>query len=188
MIPAPVSATPIKRHVAMIIYPGCVMLDACGPMEVFEFANHYFALTGNLADSEKAYSMSFIADKSGPVVTSSGLKLVADFGYDTVDKDIDTLIIAGAPQLLDIQKDVRLCAFLNTMLPKVRRMVSICTGARLRWRKAGYSGGAGRPPIGCILITYIPNMKILTLKPTKFTSAMAMFTPPVALRPVWIWR
>jgi transcriptional regulator GlxA family with amidase domain len=122
-------ATLQKRHIAMVIYPGCVMLDACGPMEVFSFTNHALELFGKISESEPVYSMSFIAEQRGPVASSSGLKLFADYGFEDVDIDIDTLMIAGAPKILEVMKDVRLLHFLQTMLPRVRRMVSICTGA-----------------------------------------------------------
>lgn len=129
MTPANKTINLPHRHIAMIIYPGCVMVDACGPLEVFSFANHALQIYGILKESEQTYSMSFIAEKRGPVMTSSGIKLFADFGYDDVDENIDTLMIAGAPRLLAVMKDQRLIDFIKGMVPKVRRMVSICTGA-----------------------------------------------------------
>ena len=131
MIPVTHNAVNIPhRHIAMIIYPGCVMLDACGPMEVFNFANMTLQLFGQLPRSEPVtYFMSFIAAERGSVKTDSGLKLVADYGFDDVDFPIDTLLIAGATQLVEALNDTRMHEFLRMMLPKVRRMASICTGA-----------------------------------------------------------
>jgi transcriptional regulator GlxA family with amidase domain len=117
------------RHVGMIIYPGCVMLDACGPMEVFSFANMTLQIMGLLNQTEQSYFMSFIAEQRGPVITSSGIKLHADYGFDDLDTPVDTLMIAGAPRLLDVMKDNKMCGFLKAMLPNVRRLASICTGA-----------------------------------------------------------
>lgn len=124
----PQKIIPVRR-VAMVIFPGCVMLDACGPMEVFSFANITLQMFGLIAATEVSYVMSFIAEKSGPVVTSSGIKLHADFGFNEIKEPIDTLMIAGAPQLLEVMKDEKMCAFLKKMLPNVRRLASICTGA-----------------------------------------------------------
>ena len=129
MVPVKKASNIPHRHVAMIVFPGCVMLDACGPMEVFSFANHALYLFGRISESEQAYSMSVIAEQRGLVKSSSGVSIFADHGYDDIDIDIDTLIIAGAPRILDVMKDDLLCRFLKKMMPKVRRMASICTGA-----------------------------------------------------------
>ncbi len=130
MIPITTEATNLThRHVGMIIFPGCVMLDACGPMEVFSFANDALEMLGIIKSSEKAYTMSFIAEQRGYVQTSSGLKLLADYGFDEIGDNIDTLMIAGMNRVLDVFKDVKLIEFLKIMASKTRRMVSICTGA-----------------------------------------------------------
>lgn len=117
------------RKIAMIVYPGCVMLDACGPLEVFSFANITLQLFGRIALNESVYSMCIVAEQKGPVLTGSGISILADYGFDDNLDEIDTLMIAGATAMLDVMKDKKLVAYLNNMLPKVRRMVSICTGA-----------------------------------------------------------
>lgn len=129
MIPMQNTVNIPHRNIAMIIYPGCVMLDACGPMEVFNFANITLQLSGRLGGSGQSYFMSLIAAQRGPVMTDSGINLMADYGFGDVDIPIDTLMIAGATRLVDAMKDEHLHEFLRAMLPKVRRMASICTGA-----------------------------------------------------------
>jgi transcriptional regulator GlxA family with amidase domain len=59
------------------------------------------------------------------------MKILADFGYDDVPDDIDTLMVTGAPFSVDAWTDQKLIRWLPAMLPKVRRLVSICTGAFL---------------------------------------------------------
>ena len=120
------------RHVAMLVYPDCLLIDAVGPTEVFNFVNAALQVTGRISPSEIVYSVSIVAEKNGPVKTSSGVSLVADKGYEDIDESIDTLMIAGAthPQHLEGPiKDAKLQSFLVNAMPKVRRMVSICTGA-----------------------------------------------------------
>lgn len=117
------------RRIAMIIYPGCVMMDACGPLEVFSFANLALELAGKITEQDPVYTMCTIAEQKGPVKTCSGISLVADYGYEDIPSDIDTLMIAGFPRNVDVTNDAKLREFLKFMSTQVRRMVSICTGA-----------------------------------------------------------
>jgi transcriptional regulator GlxA family with amidase domain len=117
------------RRIAMIIYPGCVMMDACGPLEAFSFANLALELAGKITEQTPVYSMCIIAEQKGPVKTSSGITIEADYGFEDIPSDIDTLIIAGMPRVLDVLKDAKLREFLKSMSARVRRVVSICTGA-----------------------------------------------------------
>jgi transcriptional regulator GlxA family with amidase domain len=119
------------RHVAMVVYPDCEIVDVTGPMDVFCFANYWLRLAGQIQDNEAVYSLSLIAERAGPVKTASGMKIIADYAYDDVPDDIDTLMVTGAPFTVDSWTDRKLVRWLPEMLPKVRRMVSICTGAFL---------------------------------------------------------
>ncbi|ESS73147.1 HTH-type transcriptional regulator CdhR [Methyloglobulus morosus KoM1] len=123
---------PQHRHVAMLVYPDCLLIDAIGPMEVFNFANCALQLMGRISLAESVYTLSIVAEQSGSVKTSSGVSLVADRGYEDANDDIDTLMVAGATHqaYLDAAtQDAKLRDWLIQMMPKVRRMVSICTGA-----------------------------------------------------------
>jgi transcriptional regulator GlxA family with amidase domain len=58
--------------------------------------------------------------------------IVADKGYEDVKDGIDTLMVAGAPQQVYLEtakQDLKMRNWLIDMMPRVRRMVSICTGA-----------------------------------------------------------
>jgi len=120
------------RHVAMLVYPDCLSIDAIAPIEVFNFANIALQLAGRISPSESVYTVSIIAEQRGPVKTSSGVSLVADMGYEDANDGFDTLMVAGATHVsyLDVAKqDTKMRDWLIQMMPRVRRMVSICTGA-----------------------------------------------------------
>lgn len=85
------------RHIAMGVYPDCEIVDVTGPMDVFCFANYALRLAGQISDTGSVYSLSLLAEQAGPVKTASGMKIFADFAYDDVPDDIDTLIVTGAP-------------------------------------------------------------------------------------------
>jgi transcriptional regulator GlxA family with amidase domain len=127
------SSNPIKqRHIAMLIYPDCLSIDAIAPVEVFNFANIALQLMGRITQSDSAYKVSIVANKKGAVKTSSGVSLVADMGTEEVKDDIDTLMVAGATHISYIEsacQDSKICSWLIEMMPRVRRMASICTGA-----------------------------------------------------------
>lgn len=120
------------RHIAMLVYPDCLLIDAIGPMEVFNFANGVLQLMGRISPSESVYTLTIVAEHSGPIKTSSGIRIFADKGYEDINDGIDTLMVAGATHKAYIEaavQDTKLRAWLIHMMPKVRRMVSICTGA-----------------------------------------------------------
>jgi transcriptional regulator GlxA family with amidase domain len=123
---------PQHRHVAMTVYPNFLMIDAIAPMEVFNFANIALQLAGRIAPSESVYTLAIVAEQRGPVKSSSGICIYADKSYDDLHEGIDTLMLAGAshdPYLETAIQDTKLRSFLIQMMPKARRMVSICTGA-----------------------------------------------------------
>lgn len=76
------------RRIAMFIFDGCDIIDACGTLDVFFFANFWMQKSGRLATP--AYSLSLIAEQAGPVQTSSGIRVVADHAIGENDDGIDT--------------------------------------------------------------------------------------------------
>ena len=131
MSPDRPSLTMPHRHVAMLIYPYCEIVDVTGPMDVFCFANIALQMAGKIGPTDSVYTLSLIADQAGPVKTSSGLRIVADMGYEDITESIDTLMVAGATQIVEGLRSEKSKQWLLQMMPKVRRMVSICTGAFL---------------------------------------------------------
>lgn len=123
--------TPLLQHrrIAMVVYPDCEIVDVTGPMDVFCFANYALRLAGRIAETDSVYSLSLIAEQAGPVRTASGMRLYADLAYEDVPDGIDTLMVTGAPFTVDSWRDEKLKRWLPSMAPRVRRMVSICTGA-----------------------------------------------------------
>ena len=117
------------RPVGIVAYPGVEIIDLTGPMEVFAFANVGLQRSG--VCSEPAYPMHVLAAKPGPVMSSCGLQIIADKAYSDVQDGIDTLLIAGTPEVSCLLCDPALQDWVRTMAPKVRRLASVCTGAFL---------------------------------------------------------
>jgi transcriptional regulator GlxA family with amidase domain len=107
----------MTRSVALVIFPGFQLLDAAGPIAVFEIAS---------LNAPGAYHLSVLADGGGEVASSSGVAMAArplDGGpYDTV------MIVGGdgtraLPNLGGIVDWVRRV--------ETRRATSVCSGAYL---------------------------------------------------------
>jgi transcriptional regulator GlxA family with amidase domain len=117
------------RPVCIVTYPGIEIIDLTGPMEVFAFAN--VGLQRSEVCSEPAYPMTVLAAKPGPITSSCGLQIIADKAYSDVQDGIDTLLIAGSPDVDCILCDPALQDWVRGIAPRVNRLASVCTGAYL---------------------------------------------------------
>jgi len=117
------------RPVSIVTYPGVEIIDLTGPMEVFAFANNALQRSGICG--ELAYPMQVLAATPGPVTSSCGLQIIADKAYSDVQDGVDTLLIAGTPDVSCLLCDPALQDWIRTMAPRVRRLASVCTGAFL---------------------------------------------------------
>lgn len=117
------------RTIAMLAVSNSVMLDVCAPLDVFSFVNLWLQMSG--LSSKPVYALSIVAHESGPVSTTSGIKIFADKSFDDAHDDVDTLLIAGGIGAEYDSPDPRVVAYLQRMAPKARRIASICTGAFL---------------------------------------------------------
>lgn len=123
----PPSPLLIRRHIVMLAFPDCELIDVTGPMSVFSFAN--IALKHSGISKEPLYDLSVVAEQEGPVRTYSGLSIHADRSYDSLTEGIDTLLIAGGLNVDGAMYDEKIQRWLRQLLPYVKRMGSICTGA-----------------------------------------------------------
>jgi len=116
------------RRIGVLVYPGCDILDVCGPSEVFHWADVWTPRFGKTG--KPGYQCHILAAIAGPVLTISGLEIVATRSFhDTVD-GLDTLVVAGGVISGEQAcKDPALVEWVRTMAPRVRRMASVCTGA-----------------------------------------------------------
>jgi len=115
----------------MVAYPGVVVLDIFGPLEVFGFANRWLTLTGRTTGA--AYRLEILATERGPICTSSGLEIVANRALREVTEGaegIDTLCVPGGMEGMEIAcADPSLREWLRGAAPRARRIASVCTGA-----------------------------------------------------------
>jgi transcriptional regulator GlxA family with amidase domain len=118
-----------RRHIAVLAFDGSEILDVCGPLDAFACTDGWLRRTGRTP--APAYSLSLLAKRAGPVVTSSGMRLMADQGFEEAGAGIDTLLVAGGEGIERARRDTALVDWLNRMGRRVRRIASMRGGAFL---------------------------------------------------------
>jgi transcriptional regulator GlxA family with amidase domain len=107
----------MTRSVALVIFPGFQLLDAAGPIAVFEIAS---------LNAPDAYRLAVLAPDGGQVASSSGIALSArplDSGpYDTV-------MIVGGDGTRALPELNRIVTWVRNL--ETRRPTSVCSGAYL---------------------------------------------------------
>ena len=104
--------------IGVLIYPDFQLLDASGPISVFEIAARY---------AKADLAIKVLSVTSGPVRSSSGAELLArsvkPYGA------ISTLIVAGGEGVTAATKCERTIAYVRAMAKRGVRIASVCSGA-----------------------------------------------------------
>jgi transcriptional regulator GlxA family with amidase domain len=110
-----------------LIYPGCDIVDVCGPCDAFHYADAWMQRFGR---TEPGYLCDILAATPGPVRTRCGIELVATHSFCDIEDGLDTLVVAGGCiSVEDACKDPSLVEWVRATAPRVRRVASVCTGA-----------------------------------------------------------
>jgi transcriptional regulator GlxA family with amidase domain len=109
-------------RIAILAFPRFQLLDVTGPADVFAEASRQLG-------KPVAYRVHVIGPQEGMLTSSSGLRLAVDASVATHRGRIDTLLVAGSPNIEDMASDVHLQEWLRRQSRAVRRFGSICTGA-----------------------------------------------------------
>jgi transcriptional regulator GlxA family with amidase domain len=117
-----------RRHIAMLAFDGSEILDICGPLDAFHYADRWLRELGRV--SEPVYPTRILGTAAGPIITSSGMRIMVDQAFCDVDVEIDTLLVAGG-EIDAARNDPALLAWLKRTASSARRTASICTGAFL---------------------------------------------------------
>ncbi|MBP0624043.1 GlxA family transcriptional regulator [Cupriavidus consociatus] len=130
LIPPPLIPRAIEqmpRNVVFVAYPDVSLLDLAGPKTVFWAASNHARERGMAGYRCHTASMS-----GGVVAAAEGtsMQTVALASFDR--RLVDTIVVPGSPNMLQVSKDSRLLiAWLTTASSEVRRMASVCSGAFL---------------------------------------------------------
>jgi len=111
------------KRIAILAFPGVQMLDVAGPADVFSEAMRQAGLPD-------ACRVEVLGTVAGPIRASNGMRFVPDATFDSVAPGIDTLLVAGGPDI-DPHVAPALLAWLRAQAGQVRRIGSVCSGAFL---------------------------------------------------------
>ncbi|MFE9401335.1 GlxA family transcriptional regulator [Streptomyces sp. NPDC006530] len=110
-----------QRSVLVVLFDHVQSLDVTGPAEVF-------AAAGRVLGDPGAYQVRFASLDGAPVVSHSGLRLMADGALaDAASADI--LLVPGGDGAAT--PDPRLVTWMRAHGPRAGRLVSVCTGSLL---------------------------------------------------------
>ncbi|MBO9651201.1 MAG: GlxA family transcriptional regulator [Variovorax sp.] len=109
-------------RVAILAFPRVQLLDVAGPADVFAEAARQLG-------KPRAYQVQVIGSQEGTLKSSSGLRIAVDSTVATHRGPIDTLLVAGSPNIDDMAADDRLNGWLRRQSRSVRRYGSVCSGA-----------------------------------------------------------
>ena len=109
-------------RVAILAFPRFQLLDVAGPADVFAEASRQLG-------KPRAYQVQVIGIEEGLLRSSNGLRMAVDATVATHRGPIDTLLIAGSPEIEDMAVDAQLNDWLRRQSRSVRRYGSVCTGA-----------------------------------------------------------
>jgi transcriptional regulator GlxA family with amidase domain len=111
------------REVVAVVYQGIQSLDVVGPVEVLAGANR-------IAGRDE-YRVRIAAVSDGPVSSVSGLELGVHERLDQVERDLDTLLVAGGDGTAAAIADRPLVAAVARLAGRSRRVTSVCSGSFL---------------------------------------------------------
>jgi transcriptional regulator GlxA family with amidase domain len=115
-----------SRRIGFLMFPDCEILDVCGPLEAFFWADHWLGRLGSTA--EPGDQSVLISTTRGPIRTLSGVEMVATHSYTEISNGLDTLVVAGG-RIEEVSKDEALVGWVRSIAPRTRRVASVCSGA-----------------------------------------------------------
>ena len=109
-------------RVAILAFPRVQLLDVAGPADVFAEAARQLG-------QPRAYQVQVIGTEAGLLKSSSGVRLAVDATVGAHRTPIDTLLVAGSPDIDQVAGDEALHHWLRRQSRTVRRYGSVCSGA-----------------------------------------------------------
>ena len=113
----------MTRTIGLLIYPDFQLLDAAGPISVFETAGRE---SPNRPARSPYYRLRVLAREAGAVVSSSGVGMMA---RPLDDEPLDTLIVVGGWGSRQAVNCAETLAYVRAAADRSRRIASVCTGA-----------------------------------------------------------
>jgi transcriptional regulator GlxA family with amidase domain len=116
-----------RKRIGIVIFDNIEVLDFCGPFEVFSVARMN---ESKRREEASPFEVLLVAEKSEPVTTTGGMKVIPDHNFETCPK-LDILVVPGGwGTRREIDNPVML-DWLRQRAPRVETLTSVCTGSML---------------------------------------------------------
>jgi transcriptional regulator GlxA family with amidase domain len=111
----------MSKTVAILAFPGVQLLDVAGPLDVFAQAN--------IELGRDLYTLRIVGQDFAPILSSAGARLTPDWSVGGPVPRLDTLLVAGAPNIAGIHLDESTAQWLRATTEQAKRFGSVCSGA-----------------------------------------------------------
>ena len=115
------SANSLTRDIGMLIFEDFQLLDAAGPLSVFEMPMRGM--------SPPPYRLTVYSMTGGPVRASNGISLHTETLPDGLA--LDTLIVSGGEGTRQVMRDQKFLNVVRDLSARTRRTTSVCSGSIL---------------------------------------------------------
>lgn len=112
-------------QIVMVVFPGFLLQDAAGPLQVFSMADQEAQKSGQ----GPRYRLRTVSSKGGLISSACGLAVQTDKLPRPASIQGGTLLVAGGDGTASAMQDKRLLRWLQASASQVARCGSICTGA-----------------------------------------------------------
>ncbi len=113
----------MPKQIVFVVLPEIQLLDLAGPADVFMAANECTRERGG----KPPYRVSFVGPLANTeTATGVGVRVAA---LDSIRGTIDTLVVPGGIDFGETKLDPKATAWIRRRWRKIRRVVSICSGA-----------------------------------------------------------
>jgi transcriptional regulator GlxA family with amidase domain len=114
------------KHIVILVHPYSTLLNISAPIEVFQTAINNIDERDNRVDF--SYQIHVVsARKTKRIEMNPGISITCEGSFKSINYQIDTLIVSGAPRGNGFKKDV--LTWLKEQAGIVRRICSLCAGA-----------------------------------------------------------
>jgi len=128
-----------KPHqIVMVVFPGFLLLDAAGPLQVFSTADDE---AGRVAQARR-YRLRTVSVAGGLVTSSTGLAVMTEALPRPSSLKGATLLVSGGDGTPEAMRDARLIRWLQSACAQVARCGSVCTGSFILARAGLLDGRA----------------------------------------------
>jgi transcriptional regulator GlxA family with amidase domain len=113
------------HQVFMVVFPGFLLLDAAGPLQVFSTADDEAAKTSQ----NPRYRLRTVSVSGGLITSAAGLPVLTETLPPPAKLQGATVLVAGGDGTPQAMQSKRLLAWLQKVAPRAARCGSVCTGS-----------------------------------------------------------